>query len=796
MARQLILDVHAKLIVDLFAGGGGMSTAFEMAFGRSPDIAINHDEEAIAMHRANHPQTRHFIADVYEVCPIFATGGRPVGWLHLSPDCTDHSQAAGGQPRSKAIRGLSWVGYRWAAQTHPDCISLENVSQIQRWGPLIAKRDPATGRCLKRAVDDAGKAVWAVAEKGERVPVQDQFLIPDPKRMGQTWKKFIHALESLGYEVDVKVIRSCDLGAHTTRERLYMLARCDGLPIVWPEQTHFKNPENKKLRYKPAADCIDFNIATPSIFTRKKELAQATQRRLAKGIKKFVLDNASPFIVPIAHYNGSVSVHSIQEPLRTVVSSTKGGEFALATPMIVPATHQGGDRVYNIQDPMRTVTAAHRGEFMLSSPVLAKFRGASPGHSLNDPAPVITAGGNCARPAGAAHALGLVSPILVQAAHGEGAPGKAQRWGVGSRSVADPIGTVTASGGHAVAEASLRPIGEDAASAAQFLIQTGYGERKGQAPRVLDIEAPLGTVVGTGKHAVGSAILVGAGGPEYAGKPASVEDPLGTSLTENHRCVATAYMMQANGGFNQTPGHELRTPVSAVTSTGSQQQLVTAHLATLRNNCVGVGAEESIPTVAAKGGHHCLVSATLITNTTGHDATDLTGPAPTIATGGHHAVASAFLSRQFGASIGHGADEPHGTITAGGGGKSALVECVLSQEDREAALRVARWLQQFLDDTPPAATEEELLALVTVMVDGVPHVIVDIGLRMLQPRELFRAQDFPENYIIEYGIAEDGRRIPLSKSAQTRMCGNSVNPVPAAAFLRCNAPQLAVRRVA
>lgn len=666
MARQLILDVHAKLIVDLFAGGGGMSTAFEMAFGRSPDIAINHDEEAIAMHRANHPQTRHFIADVYEVCPIFATGGRPVGWLHLSPDCTDHSQAAGGQPRSKAIRGLSWVGYRWAAQTHPDCISLENVSQIQRWGPLIAKRDPATGRCLKRAVDDAGKAVWAVAEKGERVPVQDQFLIPDPKRMGQTWKKFIHALESLGYEVDVKVIRSCDLGAHTTRERLYMLARCDGLPIVWPEQTHFKNPENKKLRYKPAADCIDFNIATPSIFTRKKELAQATQRRLAKGIKKFVLDNASPFIVPIAHYNGSVSVHSIQ-----------------------------------------TVTAAHRGEFMLSSPVLAKFRGASPGHSVADPAPVITSGGNCARPAGAAHALGLISPVLVQ---------------------------------------------------------TGYGEREGQAPRVLDIKAPLGTAVSTGKHAVGSAILVGAGGPEYAGKPVSVEDPLGTSLTENHRCVATAYMMQANGGFNQTPGHELRAPVSAVTSKGSQQQLATAHLVTLRNNCVGVGVDESVPVVAANGGHH--------------------------------AVASAFLSRQFGASIGHGADEPHGTITAGGGGKSALVECVLSQEDREAALRVARWLQQFLDDTPPAATEEELLALVTVMVDGVPHVIVDIGLRMLQPRELFRAQDFPENYIIEYGIAEDGSRIPLSKSAQTRMCGNSVNPVPAAAFLRSNAPQLAVRRVA
>lgn len=149
MTKQLLLDVHKELIVDLFAGGGGMSTAFELALGRSPDIAINHNEEALSMHRANHPQTRHFIADVYEVCPRGATQGRPVGWLHLSPDCTHHSQAAGGQPRSKKIRGLSWVGYRWAGQVAPRVISLENVPQILKWGPLIAKRDKATGRVIK-----------------------------------------------------------------------------------------------------------------------------------------------------------------------------------------------------------------------------------------------------------------------------------------------------------------------------------------------------------------------------------------------------------------------------------------------------------------------------------------------------------------------------------------------------------------------------------------------------------------------------------------------------------------------
>jgi len=760
MAQQLVLDVHQKLIVDLFAGGGGMSSAFELAFGRSPDIAINHDKEAIAMHRANHPQTRHFIADVYEVCPIFATNGRPVGWLHLSPDCTHHSQAAGGQPRSATVRGLSWVGYRWAAQVSPDVISLENVGQILKWGPLIAKRDKETGRVVK--LDGS------VAAVGEHVPVQKQFLVPDAKREGQTWKKFVRALESLGYKVEWKTIKACDMGAHTTRERLYMLARRDGLPIVWPEQTHFKGAKAKSVKWKPAADCIDFSIVSPSIFTRKKELAPATQRRIAKGIKKFVLDNATPFIVPIAHYNGSVSVQSIAEPLRTIVSSTKGGEFALASPMIIPATHQGSDRFHNIQEPFRTITAAHRGELMLSAPVLAKFRGQSPGSSIEEPVPTITAGGNCARPAGAAHALGVISPIMIQAAHGEGSPGRAQRWGSGSKSVADPIGTVTGSGGHAVAAATL--------------IQIGYGERTGQAPRTLDIEAPLGTVVGTGKHAVVSAQLVGTRSAEPVGAP-----------------INAAYLMQANGGFNTTVGHDASLPLSTVTNSGSQQQLITAHLTTLRNNCVGVGAEDPVPAITAGGTHHGVVSAVLSSYYTDESnrCRDLRDPAATITTENRLGLASVFLSRQFGASVGHGADAPHGAITAGGGGKSALVECVLSIEQLDAALGVARWLHEYLGDQPTTVlSDEELLALVTVIVDGVPHVIVDIGLRMLQPRELFSAQDFPDDYIIEYGIAEDGSRVKLSKSAQVRMCGNSVNRIPAAAFLKCNAPQLSIQKVA
>lgn len=643
MGKQLILDVHDKLIVDLFAGGGGMSVAFETAFGRSPDIAINHNDDALSMHRANHPLTRHFIADVYEVCPHGATQGRPVGWLHLSPDCTHHSQASGGQPRSKKIRGLSWVGYRWAGQVCPDVISLENVKQILKWGPLVAKRDKATGRVLK--LDGT------VAAPGEQVPVQQQYLIPDPKREGQTWRKFVAALEHLGYQVEHRTLVAADLGGHTTRERLFMIARRDGRPIAWPEPTHFKKPKNGQKKWKPAADCIDFSDLGKSIFDRPKPLAPATMRRIAKGVKRYVFDNANPFIVPIAHYNGADTAHSIDEPLRTITAATKGGEFSIATPII------------------------------------AKFRGDSVGHAIDEPLPTITSGGDCARPAGAAHALGVVAPVLVQAAHGDGQPGRAQRWGAGCRDIQDPLGTVTASGGHAVAAATL--------------VQTGYGERKGQAPRSLDIDAPLGTVVGSGKHA-----------------------------------LCTAYMMQANDGFNTTVGRALDDPMTTITNSGSQQQLVTAFLSRQFGNSVGHGADEPMGTTTAGGG-------------------------------GKSALVECVLSPEQEAG-------------------ALRVAAFLMEYYSEGG----QWSE--LDKPLNTITTRDRLALVTVWIQGTPYVIVDIRLRMLKPRELFNGQDFPPSYIIDRG--HDGRKFSIS--AQVRMCGNSVDPVMATGFLIANAPWMAVRRVA
>jgi DNA (cytosine-5)-methyltransferase 1 len=592
MTKQLILDIHDKLIVDLFAGGGGMSVAFETAFGRSPDIAINHNDDALSMHRVNHPLTRHFIADVFEVDPRGAVQGRQVGWLHLSPDCTHHSQASGGQPRSKKIRGLSWVGYRWAGQVQPDVISLENVKQIRKWGPLIAKRCKETGRVMK--LDGT------VAEPGERVPVQQQYLIPDPKREGRTWRKFITALERLGYQVEHQTLVAADFGGHTTRERLFMIARRDGQPIVWPEPTHFKKPVGKQKKWKPAADCIDFTDLGKSIFDRPKPLAPATMRRIAKGIKRYVLDNPQPFIVNMAHGG---KLEPVSEPISTI------------------ATEKGGCRA-------------------IATPVLTKFRHDSVGRAIDEPMPTITSGGNSARDAGAAHALGIAS-----------------------------------------------------------------------------------------------AVLVGAGGPEYAGKPSQIDEPMGTVLTENHRYLATAYMMQANDGFNATFGRDMAEPMTTITNSGSQQQLVTAFMSSYYTD----------------DSDRC------------RDATD-----------------------------------PMATITTEN--RIGLVDCILSPEDEAGALRVASFLinyygnGQALDVADPmdTVTTRDRLALVTVMIQGTPYVIVDIRLRMLKPRELFRGQDFHDSYIIDRG--HDGRK--FSVSAQVRMCGNSVDPVMATAFLEANAPWLAVRKVA
>jgi DNA (cytosine-5)-methyltransferase 1 len=698
-----------EIVVDFFCGGGGAGTGLEMGLGRAVNVAKNHSPQAISMHTVNHPGAKHFTTDVFDGDPDTECGGKAVGWFHMSPDCTHHSQAAGGQPRKREIRNLSWIGLKWGGKKRPRVISLENVKQILQWGRLIAKRDKATGRVV--TLDQVphptkkGKTTNRIAAPGEQVPVSNQFLVPDPKQRGRTWRRFVALLEGMGYVVEWKVIRACDFGAPTSRERLFMIARCDGRPIVWPEPTHAKNPVKGQQKWKTAAGCIDFTDLGKSIFGRKKDLADATLRRVAKGMKKFVIDNPAPFIVPIANWSGE-SVQSANEPLRTVTSYPKGGAFSVVSPVIAPATHQGSDRINDPLDPLPTVTCANRGELTLISPVM------------------VGAGG----PVYAGH------PV----------------------SAAQPIGTLMTRSHRAVASACI--------------VQAGHGEGSGVNKRrshgVNDICGPVGTVTASG------------GG----------------------QSVSAAVMIQANGGFNTVHAKDIRDPMTTVTNTGSQQQLVTATLVTNTTGHAPTDLDCPVPTVTT-GQHHALTTAHLVHMRGNCDARDTNDPLHTISAGGqHHGLVSAFMERAFGGSVGQGLEEPAPTITAGGGGKSSLVSLTLSPEHEAGALRVAAFLISYYgtenvsacDAPSPTITTKDRLALVTVMVQGTPYVIVDICLRMLKPAELYKAQGFPADYHITHGA--DGK--PFTVTQQVHMCGNSVSPPPMAALARANDPWRAEERQA
>ena len=491
---QFILPLAHELVVDLFAGGGGASTGIEQALGRHVDIAVNHDPEAVSLHQANHPQTQHFVSDVFEVDPSQVTEGRPVGLLWASPDCKHFSKAKGGKPVSKKIRSLAWVVVKWARLVQPRVICLENVEEFQTWGPL----------------------------NSDGMPCQ--------LRKGWTFKLWVRELERAGYTVEWRELRACDYGAPTTRKRLFLIARRDGETIRWPEPTH----GNGHKPYRTAADCIDWSIPAPSIFERTRPLAENTLRRIARGVVRYVIEAARPFIVPV--------------------------------------THPSDARVQSIDEPLRTVTSATRGEFALAVPTL---------------------------------------------------------------------------------------------------VQTGYGERAGQAPRALDIHKPLGTVVGGQKHALVAAFLAKHYGGNYTGPGVSLAEPAATVTTQDHHALVASSLVKLRGTSSAAP------------------------------------LDQPLHTVSAQGTHHAEVRALLL--------------------------------KYYGSDQDPRLDEPLHTITT-----------------------------------------KHRFGL--VIVHGQVYEISDIGMRMLEPRELYRAQGFPDSYQIDRGA--DGR--VLSKAAQVRMCGNSVCPPIAAALVRAN----------
>lgn len=675
LSREQLLAAQdlPPMIIDSFAGGGGASTGIELALGRSPDVAINHSASALALHAANHPETLHLDSNIWDVDPREVTKGRKVGLLWASPDCKHFSKAKGGAPRDRNIRDLAWVVVRWAEDVKPDVICMENVEEFQTWGP--------------------------VGEDGQ----------PIKELAGLTFSDWISRLKKAGYKVQHRELRGCDYGAPTIRKRWFLVARRDGRPICWPKPTH-GDPESdhvrkgKLLPWRTAAECIDWSIPCPSIFDTSAQivaehglravrpLAENTLARIARGMKRYVIEAEKPFLVSL----------------------------------------KGTDRRDSAADEPQPTILAGGGHSALISPSLTRFNGGATGQDLRDPMVTVTANSWIKKPGGAAP-LGLVAPVLTYAQQG-GA----------SRSVQDPYHTICASKK------------DQNCLIAATMVQTGYGERQGQAPRALNIGAPLGTVVSGGvKHALVVSTIVGCGGRAAQSRPRGMSEPMATATAKADACIASAFLAQHHTGAT---GHAMTEPMS---------------------------------TIAASGSHQMPIAA--------------------------------FVARHFGASIGHGIDDPCGTVTAGGGGKSALVAPwfakyygagtgartdepahTITVNDRFAHVQAA--LQ-----APPYGPQHEAKAraaaaflrehgawdggdVVMLTIGGAEFVVVDIGMRMLTPRELFNAQGFPPDYVIEGAWQErdgDWHWKAFPKDVQISCCGNSVCPDLARAIVGANCLHLA-----
>lgn len=511
--RQYDLNFTDELIVDNFAGGGGASIGIEAGLNRPIDIAINHDEIALQVHKLNHPHTLHIQSDVFEVDPIKVCDGRPVGLAWFSPDCKHFSKAKGGTPVEKQIRGLAWVARKWAKTVRPRIIILENVEEFLTWGPLTTEN---------------GKSK------------------PDHKRTGLTFHAFNQWFLRAGYKTDLRILKACDYGAPTIRKRLFWVARCDNQPIIWPDHTH--GPKNsiavkkKKLKpYRTAAECIDWTIPCPSIFmdqnqadeyrimtgTRvKRPLADATLKRIAKGVVKYVLNEKKPFIV--TYYGQKTEAdfrgQGIDEPLKT---QTTENRHAIVTPYIIPIANYNGSVIAQpLDDPLRTITAFPKGgSFALCTPFISRQFGQSIGHGVNEPAGSITAGGGgkeqlvsviaapmVARQFNTGVCHPVTNPLATIMSGGGGGKNQlvcsflAKHYtGVTGSSLKNPIGTITSVDHHSLvtAELSKTELETGGSRVAAFLIKD-YGTSTG-----VDLREPLHTISTHDRFGLATVIIKG-----------------------------------------------------------------------------------------------------------------------------------------------------------------------------------------------------------------------------------------------------------------------------------------------
>lgn len=502
--------IHGELIVDNFAGGGGASTGIEMATGYSVDIAINHDPEAIKMHKANHPNTKHYCENVWAVDPVKACNGHPVALAWFSPDCKHFSKAKGGKPKDKFIRGLAWVACRWAGLVRPRVIMLENVEEFKTWGPLGRRHHPIKAK------------------------------------QGETFQKFVQQLTDLGYEVQFRELIAADYGAPTMRKRFFMIARCDGKPIVWPEPTHAPADSEEvkaglKKPYVGAYTQLDFSLPCPSIFDTSEEikekygiravrpLAQKTMDRIARGFIKFVLNNPKPFIIQCNH-GGERRPNDIREPMPTITG--KHG-YGIVEPYMVQIGQTGfaKDRSKDVREPLTTIVS--KNEHCLIEPTLAPYMGTNttnhPGGNCKDPIHTITTGNQQC----------LISPTLIQY-HSE-----TSKDGVRGQTIKDPIMTVDSSNRYGLV--------------ASFLHKYYDGGYKG------------------------------------AGE--TVENPLPTVTAWDHNSVVTANLIQMN---NHCDGKDIRQPLPTITAGDGHFGEVRAFLIKYYGQGTGQDIKDPLDTVTAQ----------------------------------------------------------------------------------------------------------------------------------------------------------------------------------------------------
>lgn len=502
--------INGELIVDNFAGGGGASTGIELATGYSVDIAINHDPEAIKMHKANHPNTKHYCENVWAVDPVKACKGHPVALAWFSPDCKHFSKAKGGKPKDKNIRGLAWVACRWAGLVRPRVIMLENVEEFKTWGPLNRKHHPIKSK------------------------------------QGKTFEKFVQQLTDLGYEVQFRELVAADYGAPTMRKRFFMIARCDGKPIVWSEPTH--GPADSEAvkagllkPYVGAYTQLDFSLPCPSIFDTSEQikekygirtvrpLAQKTMDRIARGLKKFVLENPEPFIIQCNH-GGERRPNDIREPMPTITG--KHG-YGIVEPYMVQIGQTGftKERSKDIREPLTTIVS--KNEHCPIEPKLAPYMGTDttnhPGGSCEDPLHTITTGNQQC----------LISPTLIQ-----------------------------------------------------YHSETAQGEVRGQG-----IDDPLMTVDGSNRYGLVTSFLHKYYDGGYTGAGESLENPLPTVTAIDHNSICAATLIQMNNHCN---GRNIAEPIPTITAGDGHFGEVRAFLIKYYGQGTGQDIKEPLDTVTAR----------------------------------------------------------------------------------------------------------------------------------------------------------------------------------------------------